>query len=133
MKNYAICAVVFLAIGLAGGAWTWDKLHPTKTVTKIETVHQFSTLDKKPVRENVDDLWTRANAPITLSQTFSSPFMDVYATDGFKSANARFRIETERPSYSSYVITGIAIGAVAILGAGYGLKRAGFGASFKSN
>ena len=131
MKGYLKCAAVSIIIGSVLGAWGWNTLHPDKTVTKIKTVYTVNTVDKKPVKEDVEDLWTRANAPITLSQTFSSPFMDVYATDGYKSANARFRIETESESFVPYVITGIAIGAVAIIGAGYGMKRAGFGLSGK--
>ena len=131
MRKYAIIISVSMLIGAIGGAWTWNKLHPPVTVTKIEKVESKSRILIQPNKEDCDDLWVRANTPITVSQTFASPFQDVTATDGYKETRTRFRIDLEEKSYIPYVLAGIAIGTAAVLGAKYGPKRISLGCAFK--
>ena len=131
MKKYAIIISVSMLIGAIGGAWTWNKLHPQKVATSIEEISSKPEVLIPPVKTDCDDLWVRANTPITVSQTFASPFQDVTATDGYKETRTRFRIDLEEKSYIPYVLAGIAIGTVAVLGAKYGPKRISLGCAFK--
>jgi len=122
-----LIAILILCGASFFGGTRWEKkMHPPVTITQFIEVKQEAKIIKVPVREDTEDLWIRANTPITISLTYDEPNLHVLASDTYKQATADYQAQLRTQSRMPYIVGGAAVALVAV----YGVHRARHGKTF---